>query len=57
MKTIIKLPPRRNRAPLERPKTALERLRGAYSWSQYIIFVVGAYGVLLAMTATGRAGA
>ncbi len=57
MKTIIKLPPRRNRAPVERPKTAMERLRDAYSWSQYIFFVVGAYGVLLAMTATGRAGA
>ncbi len=57
MKTIIKLPPRRNRGPVERPKTAMERLCGAYSWSQYIFFVVGTYGVLLAMTATGRAGA
>jgi hypothetical protein len=57
MKTIIKLPPRRNPAPVERPKTAMERLRGAYSLSQYLIFVVGAYGVLLAMTAMGRTGA
>ncbi|MEK7454053.1 MAG: hypothetical protein AABZ76_03955 [Pseudomonadota bacterium] len=57
MKTIIKLPPRRNRAPVERPKTAMERLRGAYTLTQYLLFVGGAYSALLAMTAMGRAGA
>jgi hypothetical protein len=57
MKTIIKLPPRRNRTPLERPKTGIERLRSAYSLSQYLLFIGGAYGTLLAMTAMGRAGA
>lgn len=57
MKTIIKLPPRRNPAPMERPKTAMERLRGAYTRTQYLLFVAGAYSALLAMTAMGRAGA
>ena len=57
MKTIIKLPPRRNPAPMERPKTAMERLRGAYTLTQYLLFVGSAYSALLAMTAMGRAGA
>ncbi|WP_164546182.1 hypothetical protein [Sphingobium yanoikuyae] len=57
MKTVIKLTPRRNPAPVERPKTAMERLRSAYSLSQYLLFIGGAYGTLLAMTAMGRAGA
>lgn len=57
MKTVIKLTPRRNPAPVERPKTAMERLRSAYSLSQYLLFIGGAYGALLAMTAMGRAGA
>lgn len=56
MKTIIKAPPRRNPAPTDRPKSAMTRLR-AYSWSQYAMFIICAYTVLLTMTVMGRAGA
>lgn len=57
MKTIIKAPPRRNPAPTDRPKSAMTRLRAAYTGGQYLMFILCAYTILLTMTAMGRAGA